>query len=918
MNHTSFSSFRSFSIGLFFIFISSSCWSKTIVSNLTCEYRNNPIGIDVSQPRLSWQITSTESNVLQTAYQIRAALSVSDLTRTNKLVWNSGKIDSNQSTLLAYQGLKLQSGQRVYWQVRVWVNHHQLSAWSSPSFWEMGLLNSSDWKAKWISSPLKVDSLHSQPCPYFRKEFSTGKSIASARIYVTSLGLYELFLNGKKVGNRLFTPGWTSYNKRLQYQTYDVSKLIKKENVIGAILGDGWYRGWLTWTPRRNVYGYELALLLQLRINFTDGTSQTLISDGSWKTSTGPILSSDIYNGETYDARLEMPGWAQTNFDDTNWQAVKMLNSNAHLVASDGLPVRTIQTVLPKKIFVTPAGETVFDMGQNMTGWVKLKVKGNRGDTFQLRFAEVLDKAGNFYTANLRTAKATDTFILKNDQEEVFEPHFTYHGFRYVELKGFKGIPTLDQITGVVIHSDMQPTGYFSCSDSLVNQLQHNIQWGMKGNFLDVPVDCPQRDERLGWTGDAQVFSSTAAFNFCVAPFYTNWMKDVTADQLSNGLVPYVIPDVRNGEGGVAGWGDAAVIIPWNMYLAYGDKRILETQYPSMKAWVDYQNSRAGSKHLWEGDLQLGDWLAFATNRPDYPGATTDKDMIATAYFAHSTLLVSQTASVLGKKDDALKYKELFDQIKEAFNKQYVTPAGRILSNTQTSYVLALAFKLLPDSIVTPAANYLAEDIRKFGHLTTGFLGTSLICEVLTQTGHVDLAYTLLNRKEYPSWLYPVIHGATTIWERWDGIKQNGSFQDASMNSFNHYAYGAVGEWLYRYVAGLNIDPLKPGYHHIIFQPFFGGGLKNATARLETLYGLAVSSWKIENDSMIYHVIVPANTTATVLLPKTMKGVLQMYNLNSREKLKDVQLEDVQPNGWVVQLGSGDYVFQYLMRGQKR
>ena len=908
MNQMHFSSLKSLWLGILFLSLACASWSKTMVSNLTCEYRINPIGIDVSQPRLSWQITSDETNVLQTAYQLRAALSVSDLIHKNKFIWDSGKIDSSQSVLVAYHGSALRSKQRVYWQVRVWDNHHHVSAWSEPSFWEMGLLDPSDWKAKWISSPWKIDLVHSQPCPYFRKEFSANKKIASARIYVTSLGLYELFLNGEKVGNQLFTPGWTSYNKRLQYQVYDVTSLIKKENAIGAILDDGWYRGGLIWDQRRNVYGKDLDLLLQLQINYTDGTTQTVVSDGSWKVTTGPILSSEIYNGETYDARLEMPGWSQPNFVDTNWQAVKVLNhSYANLVASDGVAVEAIQTIKPKKILITPKGETVFDLGQNMTGWVRLKVKGHTGDTIQLKFAEVLDKAGNFYTANLRSAKATDCFILKNDQEEVFEPHFTYHGFRYVEMERFNGTPNIDQITGVVIHSNMEPTGYFSCSDSLVNQLQHNIQWGQVDNFLDVPTDCPQRDERLGWTGDAEVFSPTAAFNFNVAPFYTKWLKDLAVDQLSNGLVPHVIPDVLNEEGGAAGWADASVIIPWNVYLSYGDTRILKVQYPSMKAWVDYVNKRAGRKHLWEGDPQFGDWLAFATNQSDYPGATTDKNLIATAYFAHSSMLLSHAAAVLGKDEDALKYHQLFDQIKEAFNREYVTPEGRIMSNTQTAYVLALAFHLLPDSLNELAANYLADDVRNFGHLTTGFLGTPLLCEMLTKTGHIDLAYMLLNRKEYPSWLYPVTQGATTIWERWDGQKPDGSFQDASMNSFNHYAYGAVGEWLYRYVAGLNLDPSQPGYKHIIFHPMPGGGLTYATAKLITMYGQTVSAWKIENNVMSYHIVIPANTTGSVWLPGALKDQVQMMPLDSKKTP-----EYIQQNGCVkVELGSGDYTFQY-------
>lgn len=906
MNHKFVFAIKLFLIGILFFSITGAAWSKVIVSNLTCEYRTNPVGIDVHHPRLSWQIKSDKSDVMQTAYELRFALKPNDLSRNQKLIWDSGKVISGQSVLIPYYGSDMASGERVYWQVRVWDNYHHVSSWSAPSFWEMGLLHRSDWKAKWISTPWKVDSVDAKPCPYFRKEFTVNKKVVSARIYITSLGLYQLFLNGKKVSDQLFTPGWTSYKKRLQYQVYDVTSQIRQKNAVGVILGDGWYRGGLTWDQTRNIYGNRLGLLFQLQIKYSDGTNQTVISNGSWKVSTGPIVSSEIYNGETYDARLEMPGWSQPGFNDNSWLYVKIINHTyTDLVASDGIPVKAIQTIVPKKIIVTPKGDTVFDMGQNMTGWVKLRVKGDRGDAIKLRFAEVLDNSGNFYTANLRSAKATDCFIPKNNKEESFEPHFTYHGFRYVEISGLKEAPNIHQITGVVIHSAIQPTGYFSCSDSLVNRLQHNIQWSQVDNFLDVPTDCPQRDERLGWTGDAEVFSPTAAFNFDVAPFYTKWLKDLAADQLSNGLVPDVIPDVLNGQGGAAGWADASVVIPWNVYLAYGDKRILETQFHSMKAWVNYENKRAGSNHLWEGDAQFGDWLAYSTNQADYPGATTDKNLIATAYFAHSTSIVGEVAAILGKEKESLKYKQLFDSIKVAFNKEYVTPNGRLMSNTQTAYVLALAFNLLPDSAKIEAANYLAEDVQSFGHITTGFLGTPLICEELTKTGHYNLAYKLLNRKKYPSWLYPITKGATTIWERWDGIKPDGTFQNPEMNSFNHYAYGAVGEWLYRYVAGLNLDPSQPGYHHIIFHPYPGGGLTHAIVRLVTMYGQVMSNWQIKNGTMIYHIVIPANTTGTVWLPDALKSQVQVIPKRKHETLmqskKDVKIE----------VGSGNYIFQY-------
>jgi len=896
-----------FSMFLLFSMISSMLFAKIQVTKLVCEYHENPIGIDVKKPRFSWQILSDGQNVMQTAYEIK----VTDQSPKGKLVWSSGKVESDQSVNVEYGGPVLKSMQRLYWQVRVWDNSKNVSAWSAPASWEMGILEPGTWKASWISMDSANDTADVRPCQYFRKDFSTAKKIKSARIYVTCKGLYQLFLNGQKVGPDLFTPGWTSYNKRIQYQTYDVTSLLQGKNSLGAILGDGWYRGRIGWSSKHGYYGNKLALLAQLQISYTDGTSETVCSDNSWKVSTGPILGSSIYDGETYDARLEMPGWNKTGFDDSQWeQASVSSQSEDILIAPQGDPVRANREIKPIKLLTTPNGETVFDMGQNMVGWVRLKVQGKKGDKVILKFAEVLDKEGNFYTANLRKAKATDTYILKGNGEEVFEPHFTFHGFRFVKLEGFPGTPALDNITGIVIYSDMLQTGTFACSDTLVNQLQHNIQWGQRGNFLDVPTDCPQRDERLGWTGDAQVFSMTAAFNFDVAAFYTKWTKDITADQLSDGKVPHVIPDVLKGGGGSTAWADVALIVPWTVYRIYGDKRILEQQYSSMKGWVEYMRNRAGDDNLWTGDKHFGDWLAFATTHSDYPGATTEKDLIATAYYCYSTGLLARIAGIIGNKTDEAEYTALAKAIKKAFNAEFVTPNGRLVSHTQTAYALALSFDLLPENLRVNAADYLAEDVKKFGHLTTGFVGTPLLCSTLSSIGRDDLAFMLLMRKEYPSWLYPVTQGATTIWERWDGQKPDGTFQDVGMNSFNHYAYGAIGEWLYNHVAGINADPENPGYKHIILSPHVGGGLTNADAKFMSMYGRIKSAWKIDGQDFVYEVSIPANTTASVTLPAAQ--------VNQVITSDDVKLKLVQNQKNVtVQLGSGNYSFRYPASGLK-
>ena len=839
------------------------------VSGLRCEYKTNPVGIDVLQPRLSWRLQSSERGVVQKAYRIQAADSPEGLDSGEGLLWDTERVESDQSIQVDYEGPPVASTKRYFWRVRVWEGNEQASDWSAPASWEMGLLRPGDWTAKWITPDINEDKSRPQPSPMLRKEFQIKGKVRSARLYVTGLGLYEAHLNGERVGDQLLTPGWTSYKTRLQYQTYDVTSQISAgENAIGVLLGDGWYRGYIGWADRRNAYGDTLALLLQLRVTYEDGRVETIGSDESWKTATGPVRTDDIYMGETYDARLEKPGWTKAGYDDSGWSGVRTLDrSKEILITPAGPPVRSIEEIEPVKIIRTPEGDTVFDMGQNMVGWVRLKVSGPEGTTVTLRHAEVLDKEGNFYTANLRSAKQTNRYTLKGGAEEVYEPRFTFQGFRYVAVDGYPGEPTLDSLTGVVIHSDMAPTGELTTSKPLLNQLQHNIVWGQKGNFVDVPTDCPQRDERLGWTGDAQVFARTASFNMDVASFFTKWLGDLAADQNPDGQVPHVIPDVLNAAGSAA-WGDASTIIPWTMYLAYGDTRILERQYESMKAWVEYMRRTAGEERLWNTGFHFGDWLAFATTRSDYPGATTGKDLIATAFFAHSSRLLQKTAEVLGKTEDARFYETLANEVKEAWQREFVTRTGRVGENTQTAYALALQFDLLPEHLRLEAARRLAADVASHDtHLTTGFVGASYLCRALSDHGQIDTAFKLLNQETYPSWLYPVKQGATTIWERWDGQKPDGTFQDVGMNSFNHYAYGAIGDWMYRVVAGIDTAPDGPGYKHVLIQPHPGGGLTNVAAALNTMYGKVRSAWTLDGQRMSLDVSVPPNARGTVRLP---------------------------------------------------
>jgi len=853
---------------------------------------------------------------MQGAYRLQVAASPQLLREASNLLWDSGRVDSDQSILVPYGGPTVVSRGCYFWRVRLWDETGEAGPWSESARWEMGLLVPSDWQARWITPDLDQDPNASQPSPYMRKGFDLSGEVRQARAYVSGLGLYELEINGQRVGDQVLTPGWTSYDRRVQYQTYDVTDLLHSgENAVGAVLGDGWYRGYLGFAGQRNTYGERGLFLLQLEVALDDGTVVAVVSDDSWRATTGPLLLTDIYHGEHYDARLEMLGWSDAGVDESGWASVALAEYDGALVAPQGPPVRCIEEIRPIEIIHTPKGETVFDFGQNMIGWLRLRVEGPVGTTVRLHHAEVLDQEGNFYTTNLRSARQELAYTLKGDGVEVYEPRFTFMGFRYARLEGYPGEPTLDSLTGVVVHSDMRPTGSFTSDKPLHNQLQHNIVWGQKGNFLDVPTDCPQRDERLGWTGDAQVFCRTAAFNMDVAGFFAKWLADLSLDQCADGSVPHVIPDVlgRNGQAsGSAAWGDAAAIVPWTMYLCYGDVDLLRRQYPSMVRWVAFIRERAGGNHLWQTGFHFGDWLAIQGPNPLMPQAVTATDLVATAYFAYSTEIAAKTARVLGLEADAREYEGLLEQIRAAFCDEYLSPRGRLSANTQTAYVLALMFDLLPVSSRPEAAARLAADVRSHGnHLTTGFVGTSYLCHVLSRFDYLDLAYALLNQETYPSWLYPVKQGATTIWERWDGIRPDGSFQDAGMNSFNHYSYGAIGEWLYRVAAGLDVDPEAPGYKHAIIAPQPGGGFCMMRAALETPYGALACEWHVVDDSVAVAVSVPHNTWATVRLPLARLEQVTESGccLTGLQGLRAVYQEG---DDVVLGVGSGSYEFSYV------
>ncbi|MBZ5858790.1 family 78 glycoside hydrolase catalytic domain [Flavihumibacter profundi] len=876
--------------------------AQITVQHLLTENRDNPIGLDIAQPRFSWQLSSPARNTLQTAFEITVLSG-------KTAVWNSGKQNSGQSVQVPYQGQALKSNQQYTWRVRVWDNHGKQSAWSAPAYFQIAFLDAGEWKAKWIMPGYIEDSVM-RPSPLMRKEFTAAKKIVSATAYITAHGMYEAHINGKRVGDAYLTPGWTAYKKRLQYQTYDVTSLLKSgANAIAVELGSGWYRGIIGFTNSLNVYGKDIALLFQLNITYNDGTTETIGSDQTWKTSTGQIRYAEIYNGETIDARMDKPGWMKAGYPDTDWYAAREANFPKDvLLATYNEPVRKQEVYKPVKIFTTPAGEKVIDFGQNLVGWVVMKVKGNAGDTIRISHAEVLDKAGNFYTDNLRSAKAQNQYILKGGVLEVFEPHFTWQGFRYAKIEGYPGELNANNFEAVSLYSDMPPTGTFTSSNELINQLQHNIQLGQRGNFLDVPTDCPQRDERLGWTGDAQAFSRTASFNMQVNNFFAKWLKDLEAEQV-NGTVPFVVPNVLGNPISSAGWADAATIVPWNMYLAYGDKRMLENQYYSMKSYVE-SIRRSAKNDLWNTGFHFGDWLFY---RPDDDNdgraAVTDKYMLAQCFYANSTQLLINAARVLGKTEDAANYESLLTRIKEAYQREYVTANGRLVSGTQTAYVLALEFDMLPEQLRKQAAERLVENIKSYDqHITTGFLGSSRICHVLTRFGYTNMAYKLLLQETYPSWLYPVKMGATTIWERWDGIKPDSSFQTPGMNSFNHYAYGAIGDWMYRVMAGLDTEEDGPGYRKIRIRPHVGGKFSHVAASLKTYYGIASSSWTIEGDQLKMDIEIPANTSATIYIPVLPKAEITESGKPLLAK-KEIQYIREEAGYAVVTAGSGLYHF---------
>ncbi len=865
-------------------------------AHLRCEYRENPIGLTETKPRLSWWLSDDRRGAAQTAYQVQvgSAPDKSDL-------WDSGKVASNQSVHIEYNGSPLSSGQRAFWRVKTWDQDGVESPWSESATFEIGLLEASDWHAKWIGSNLAGSMNTSVPAPMLRKTFDVSQPITSARLYITALGLFDASINGQHVGDELLAPGFTDYRKRIAYRTYDVTKLLRSgKNAIGATLGDGWAIGFVGFLGRRQNFNIDGPLLFaQLQIATADGKTQTIATDESWRFAFGPVVSNDLLMGEAYNPRLEMPGWDTADFDDSSWvPAVVQQPKVGKLIASAARPVRAMKEIKPTDIKRVDArrGRYIVDMGQNMVGHVRLRIHNPQPNRLiTIHGAEMLEPDGTPWFEGLRKAQATDSYQTKGggSGDEVFEPRFTFHGFRYVQIEGYPGELKPEDITGVVVHSDTPPTGEFTCSDELINKLQHNIEWGQRGNFIDIPTDCPQRDERMGWMGDAQVFARTACYNMNVASFFEKWLDDVDDAQRNDGAFPSYAPHFSPDDGGPA-WADAGVIVPWTVYECFGDTRVLERHYPAMQKFIAFLEQQHPNGI---GDNRgYGDWLAMDNKTP--------KPLIGTAFFAHSADLMSRIANVLEKKDDAAKYRATFERVREAFNKEFVKPDGSIAGDTQTVYVLALHFDLLPENLRDQARQRLIDDVKKRdNHLSTGFVGTPYLSHVVP----ADVGYDLLMQKTFPSWLYPVTQGATTIWERWDGWTQDKGFQDAGMNSFNHYAYGAVGSWMYQTVAG--IDLAEPGYKKLRIHPTPGGGLTSAEGKLQTPYGLAVSSWRREASGAIrYDLTIPPNTTAEVVLARSgSKGLMESEQ--PADRAQGVRSFQTEPEQFNFEVGAGTYHF---------
>ncbi|TWT81525.1 Bacterial alpha-L-rhamnosidase [Planctomycetes bacterium CA13] len=913
----------------------------------------DPVGFHDPLPVLSWKLPVMDGVLAQSAYRI-VVTSETQSASSSSVLWDSGKVESDQSVWVPYKGPSLESRQQAFWRIKFWDNQGRESQWSNEAKIEMGLLSNSDWKADWIevdrgltassnvrilkaeygsrtgatpkvvdvadkltraitngAMPIRVTNarLGGDPAPqtpktlwveyevngvkkqaevpenstfnpyppftahpgyYLRRDFNVEQKIVKARLYASALGIYEFQINGKRVGNDLLSPGYTTYSKRVETLTYDVTSMIRDGgNAIGALLGEGWYAGNLLLRKPTELQALTPKLLGQLELTYADGRVETINTDKFWSgTDQGPIRAGGFYHGEDYDAALELGHWSIAGYDDSAWDAVKptAVSSEPLLVPKRIPPVRGMKQVAAVKLTEPEPDKYVFDFGQNLVGVPEVTLPVAKGEKITFRVAEMLEQDGTLYTTNYRSARSQATYIAATDGQIGWKPSLTFFGFRYVEISGLSKGEELrpESVTAHVYHTDFDSTGKFTSSHAKLNQLQSNIRWGQISNFLDIPTDCPQRDERLGWTGDAQVFLPTSFFNYDVYSFWARWLQTVRDDQTPEGKIPHTVPATNFGYAS-PGWADVVVTAPWDVYERTGDIRILSDNYEAMKKWVGVYERE--SESLIPTLKGFGDWLQ-PFSKGDRKGDTA-QDLIATAYFGRDARILFWTATALGKKEDAQRYKKLHADIRSAFSNRYFAGAEVAEgANTQTACLMGLAYELVEPELRKKVAATLLEKYEEADrHLRTGFLGTPLLAPVFDELGHPEICFELLFQESYPSWFYSINQGATTMWERWNSYSHAEGFGDAGMNSFNHYAYGAIGQFMYERVAGLAADPNHPGYKHFFIRPLIGGPLTSVRAELETIYGKAVSGWELNGNSLAMEVVVPPNTTATIKFP---------------------------------------------------
>ena len=892
-------------------------------THLRCEYLTDPLGVGELHPRLSWEPVAATRGRQQSAYQIRVATGAEQDVEQN-VVWDTGKVSSRDSFGIAYGGPALESRQQYQWQVRLWDERGHVSAYSPAASWEMSLLPT-EWRGVWITvddealpgveeptdSTEQIFDVHRgmEPCPFLRRTFSVEGAVRSARVYVSARGLYEFYLNGQRVHDTLLEPGWTDYNERVQYQTFDITPFLRRGlNCAGAVIADGWYSGYVGFSPKQRgfLYGRRAGLLAQLHIELEDGRVQVVPTDEAWRSSFGPLRFADMMMGQGIDHRHHLGAWAEPEYDDAGWFPVHMsARTDVPLVASSAPPVRVVDELEPADIWESEPGVLIVDFGQNAVGFLRLEASGRAGTRIAVRHAEACTPDGHLYTANLRGAAQTDLFVLGGAGREVFEPRFTFHGFRYAEIRGYPGELQANAVTFRVISTDTPDAGSFSCSNDLVNRLQSNIRWGQRSNYVSVPTDCPQRDERLGWTADTQIFLRTGTFNADLASFLSKWMRDLADAQSPEGGFPDVAPRASVYRNGAPAWGDAGIIVPWTLWRVYGDARVINEHWQAMERWMAYIRS-ANPDLLRSQRLNnnYGDWLNL--------GAPTPKPLLATAYWAYCAKLMAEMAAATGRSREREAYSALTQGISERFVETYIGDDGRLEGDTQTGYLLALGMDLLPPHLKPKAAEHLLRTLaERNDHLSTGFIGVRLLCPVLSEIGRSDLAYKLLLQDSYPSWGYSIRQGATTVWERWDGWTEERGFQTPNMNSLNHYSLGSVGEWLYRYAAGIDQLPDSVGYSQILLRPQVDASLNWVRAHYHSVRGVIASGWRREKGTVQFDVTVPTNTSATMHLPADgPERVSESGRVLS--EAKGVRLLGMEAGGLSLMLESGRYSFKVM------